>query len=469
MKERMKSILLAMLVVSNFILGSKALSNKKLWSDFGCNFFSDGFFSSVRQIFSHKQTVKANMESPQMLIVNTGYQTSRLALTGADSEFEPLVSLLKEYLTDAFGHMQKFTQVNSDEFYAALLGKSVLMCYPVKYDAAFFAYLLGIGDADIAQSFGEIENIIVTADATVLVEDSTTGRYYRMRTSRPQQQINLAIDAHRDDSDNESVINYAADLGFDNAFGSQRTVLSPNIPIYSNALSLNTVASENSLLRADGSINEAVLHEILALFEMNPNILRRYTDAEGTVVFVENNSVLKISADGILEYVCHDGGVPVSGGVFSSSFAESSAAADFVGKINTCAGCENTMQPSEDMTAELLGGNAFEIGFDYTVNGRRVLQENTDAAVRLKVETGYITYYRQVMRSYTVSEECAEVNDYIYALDEALAQYESQLDGIEITNMELVYRDNGSEGEKLPDWNVEVADILLAGVKKAEK
>ena len=29
--------------------------------------------------------------------------------------------------------------------------------------------------------------------------------------------------------------------------------------------------------------------------------------------------------------------------------------------------------------------------------------------------------------------------------------------------MELVYPDNGDEGEKIPDWNVEVADILLAG------
>lgn len=469
MKERIKSILLAVLVVSNFILGSKALSTKKLWSDFGYNFFSDGFFSSVRQIFSHKQTVKANMESPQMLIVNTGYQTSRLVLTGADSEFAPLVSLLKEYLTDAFGHMQKFTQVNADEFYAALSGKSVLMCYPVKYDSAFFAYLLGVGDAELSQSFGEIENIIVTADATVLTEDPKNGRYYRMRTSRPQQQINLAIDAHRDDTDNESVINYAADLGFDNSFGSQRTVLSPNIPIYSDRLSLRTVYSKNSLLRSDGSINESRLYEILSLFEMNPNILRRYTDAEGTVVFVENNSVLKISADGVLEYICHDGGVQVSDGSFSSTFAEISAAADFVGRINACADCENTIQPSDDMTVSLLGGNSVEIGFDYTVNGRKVLQENGGSAVRLRVEAGCITYYRQLMRSYTVSDEYAEVNDYIYALDEALAQYESQLEGIEVTDMELVYRDNGTEGEKLPDWNVEVADILLAGVKKAGK
>ena len=130
MKERIKSIILVMLVISNFILGSKALSNKKLWSEFGYNFFSDGFFSSFVQIFSHKQPVKTSVEAPEMLIINTGYQTSRLALTSADGEFLALVSLLREYLTDAFG-AASFTRVRSDDFYAALSAKSVLMRYPV--------------------------------------------------------------------------------------------------------------------------------------------------------------------------------------------------------------------------------------------------------------------------------------------------------------------------------------------------
>lgn len=465
MKERIKSIILVMLVISNFILGSKALSNKKLWSEFGYNFFSDGFFSSFVQIFSHKQPVKTSVEAPEMLIINTGYQTSRLALTSADEEFSALVSLLREYLTDAFG-AASFTRVRSDDFYAALSAKSVLMRYPVSYDSALFAYLLGIPDADFSQSFSALRNIVVTADACVLVEDTQTGHFYRARTSRPQQQIDLAIDAHAEKGgDNDAIINYAFDLGFDRSFGSQRTVLSPTIPIYSNEMSLAAVVAKNTLLRADGSINENLLHGILNVFDMNPNVLRRYTDADGTVVFVENNSVLKVSPAGVLDYTGRDDGVSLSKRGHSSQQSYVSAAADFVGRVNDAAQCENAMQLATDVTADKLQGQTLELAFDYIANGRAVLmtEQNVESAVTLTAENGKITHYRQLLRSYLPAGEQVTVNDYIYALDDAISQYESQLGGIEIKNMELVYPDNGDEGEKIPEWNVEVADILLAG------
>ena len=84
-------------------------------------------------------------------------------------------------------------------------------------------------------------------------------------------------------------------------------------------------------------------------------------------------------------------------------------------------------------------------------------------AVAIEIENGRIIKYRQLLRSYASTDTTFVVPNYILALDDTIAKYESQLNDIEINVLETVYIDSGADGIKEPSWNVEVKDVVIAG------
>lgn len=470
MKERIKSTVLVVLVILNFILGSKVLSTKKLWSDFGYNFFSNSenpvtsFISSIKSKLFNKTPAETHLEAPGMIIINTGYQTTRLALNRSDEEFADLTPVINEFLTEAFSSPQKFVQAKSEDFYSALTAKSVYMRYSSNYDSSLFAYLLGISSADFSQVFSQLCNIVISADGTVYVEDSSTSDIYRCPTNISTQKLNAIIDSHAtNEKQDAAIINYAFDLGFDKAFGTQKTVLAPIIPIYSDELELGLISAKNPLLKSDSTIKENEISNILRVFSMNPNILRRYTEADGTIVFVENNSVLKISSSGVIDYTATEG-VILTKSSYSVQFDAISAIAGFVDNVNIASGSDSTMQLSSPLTASELSSGTLTVCLDYLAGGIPVKLNNPSFrnAVTLEIENGRIKKYRQLLRSYSPTDTTFVVPNYILALDDAIAKYESQLNDIEINTLEIVYEDDGTDGIKEPSWSVGVKDIIIA-------
>lgn len=471
MKERIKSVALVVLIIMNFILGSNVLSTKKLWSDDGYNFFSDTvnnsagkWIRSIKKHFSgnrlHSET---HLELPEIIIINTGYQTSRLALNRSDEEFTQFSQLLGGFLTAAFSG-GKFNAVQAEDFYSALTAKSVYMRYPVDYDSSLFAYLLGVTADDSVRAFAQLRDIVVSADGSVYVKDTAGGGFYRCATELATYELNAAIDAHStEDSENASVINYAFDLGFDKSFGNQKTVLSPFIPIYSNELQVATIHSQNPFSATDSILNEPFINNLLRLFNMRQNVLRRHTEVDGTVVFVENNSILKISPNGIIDYSAKENGVLLSKNAYTAQFDAVSAIAGFVDNVNDAVGASAMMQLSSRLTGAELSSAAFTVTLDYLANGLpvRITDAAAKNAVTVSISNGRITGYHHIMRSYTVTSALSTVPAYITALDEAIARYQNQLNEIEISSMEIVYRDSCTDGEKVPVWDVAVKEIVI--------
>ena len=471
MKERIKSVVLVVLIIMNFILGSRVLSTKKLWSDDGYNFFANTANNSItgiiRSIKKHlggsRVQSETHLESPEIIIINTGYQTSRLALNRSDEEFMQLSELLNEFLISAFSS-QGFVSVRADDFYSALTAKSIYLRYPVDYDSSLFAYLLGVSGADFSQSFTQLRNIVVSADGSVFIEDSASASFYRCATGLSTQELNSAIDAHISDDDGQaSVINYAFDLGFDKSFGNQKAILSPMIPIYSDELQVETIRAQSPVTASDDVLNEPFINDILRLFNMKLNVLRRHTEVDGTVVFVENNSILKISPSGIIDYTAKENGVLLSKNNYTTQSGAVSAIAGFVDSVNNAVGADAMMQLSSKLTTSELSGSAFTVTLDYLANGLPVSIKNSDFenAVTVNIDNGRITRYRHILRSYTPTARLSTVSNYINALDEAIARYQNQLNEIEISTMEVVYYDDCTDGEKLPAWDVGVKEIVI--------
>lgn len=471
MKERIKSIVLVILVIMNFILGSRVLSTKKLWSDLGYNFFSNignnpiaGVIRNIKDKFRNKPAAETHIEYPETIVINTGYQTSRVSLNRADDEFISLTALLKEFLVAAFAQPQKFTEVRIEDLYSILTAKSVYIHYPVSYDSSLFAYLLGVSSADFSQSFSELCEITVGADGSVYVQDSVTDKVYRCATNVPSSELNKIIDSHISATaqENMPVINYAFDLGFDKAFGSQKTVLSPMITIYSGDLELESAYARNPILKPDSSVSESCITDILRVFNMNPNALRRYTEADGTIVFVENNATLKISDDGLIDYNSIDG-IALTKSSFEIQAGAILSLAGFVNDVNKASGSNSTMALSSSINSAALSSQKITLTLDYIVNGIPVkLKHNQfDTAASLTIEDGRLKSYRQILRAYTPSGRYVNIPNYISALDETIAEYEKQLNDIEIDSLNTAYQDDMTDGEITPIWNVEVNRIII--------
>ena len=55
-----------------------------------------------------------------------------------------------------------------------------------------------------------------------------------------------------------------------------------------------------------------IIEKIAQIFNVNANTVNRYTEADETVVYVENNATLKIHTDGIVEYKARDEGIQLT-------------------------------------------------------------------------------------------------------------------------------------------------------------
>lgn len=468
MKETIKSIVLVVLVITNFILGSQVLSTQKLWSDDGYNFFVNmgnspvsAFFSKLFSLGKKVESV-THFEAPEQIIVNTGYQTSRRVLHSTDEAFADILTIASEFLSAAFSRQQPFSPVSKEEFFSALSSRSVYLRYPTDYDAALFSYLLGAGTPDSPLGFTQLRNVVISPDGYVYVEDSSNGNIYRFLTSVSTEALTDFIEKINQSDESQSVINYAFDLGFDEAFSTQKTVLSPTIPIHSDSFDVETVLCKNVLLTSSGAPAEQIISEILPQFNMNPNSLRRYTEVDGTIVYVENNAVLKVTTDGYIHYQAKDEGILISSLASPSVNDSVASVAGFVDKVNSAASLDSSMQLSSKLTSSELMADTLTVTLDYAANGIPVKLMDGNA-VSVSINNGRITSYKHKLCSFEPTGKFIYVNNYIDALDAAIAKFENQINGIEIDKMDVCYYSYGSDGELYPDWYVEVKEIVIDG------
>ena len=130
-KERIKNLLLMLLVIMNFVLGSRILIEKKLWPG-GYNFFSNmgnlefsRLYTNIKSYFTDEDTYKTKVFDPEKIVINTGDQTTRIAIYSADAEFAGLFAEAYVVLRSAFeSDSENFSPVKALELYSALSATS---------------------------------------------------------------------------------------------------------------------------------------------------------------------------------------------------------------------------------------------------------------------------------------------------------------------------------------------------------
>ncbi len=436
-KERIKSIVLIMLIITNLVLAEKIFVNEKLWLS-GYNFFVSARNGNKK----NSVTVSESLTMPEKIIVNTGYQSSRFIYRRNSENFSSINSAASETIKAALSDSRSAFLISDEDWYAALTAKSVYLSYPAVFSLDSFASFYGIATPELPIS--EFSDIVISENGNVYLGGDG---YCKIPVT--SQSIGSIISAAAEEhSGDESVFNYSFDLFFDRNSGSESTVLSPMILIYSEPVTAPTVISHTIVLE-DGFVNDKPILSILPIFGVNKNSVRSYTEADGTLVYVENNGILKITPDGLLTFTATGNGIYLSRG------SAPSKALGFIESVN------GNIETYADVCLKSLSfsENTEHFEFDYMLEGYPVKFDGIPA-ISATVQNGYLTEYSQVIRQFEISQKSVPSPDFIEALDNVIESYRGSLSEMRITGMYPAYFDDFSGEEILIDWNIDVDNIL---------
>ncbi|MCR4718878.1 MAG: hypothetical protein K5768_04530 [Firmicutes bacterium] len=437
-KERIKSILLIMLIIINLVLAEKILVNEKLWLS-GYNFF----VSTRNNRKKNTALVTASLSMPEKIIVNTGYQSSRFIYTRASENFSSINSTASEVIKSAFRDAKSVLQISAEDWYSVLTAKSLYLNFSCSFTPDIYESFLGISAIELPIS--EFSDIVIGENGNVYLGGNDAYCKIPVSSSLISPIIQSAAEEHTDE---ESIINYSFDLNFDKNSGDESTVLSPMILIYSEPVTAFTVIPQNPAER-DGQVNEKALSAILPLFGVNKSSARSYTEADGTLVYVENNGILKITPSGILTFNARGNGIKLQAG------SDSSKIASFIDTVN------GKMDIDADicLTLAKVSVDNAHFEFDYTVEGYPVKYKGTHA-FSATVKNGYLTEYSQILRHFNVTDNQSISPDFIQALDDVIASYRGSMYEMRITKMYPAFFDRFSGEEIGIDWNIDVDNVL---------
>ncbi len=456
-KERIKNLLLVFLIAMNFILGSRILFERKLWPS-GYNFFSNisnweiaSIYQDIKSFFANDTIYKSRFLSPEKILINTGDQTTRISITPDDIEFNPILEeayiVLQKALSD---DTIPTNRIAKEEFYSALNSSSVYLEYPAKYSAKLFARLIGTNYeamTEIPNTFSDVA-ISYSPKTCVYIADIENDLFYKINVNKSSEELVMKLgECVEARQDNHAIINYSFDLKFDQPFGAQKTTLNPLIQIYSSAEEYPTIISKNPVL------DKSILDNILKVFEMNPNTMSRYTQAGGTTVFVENDATLKIDKNGYLEYE-----KTLATSEVSDEYSILTNVASIADGINKTIKNENAMSISK--TYNSPNGT---IALDYMAGGLRVniASEKLSHAVEATIENGQLKSYKQLIRSYEITNNKTKPFEFLEALDFAILEYSKSMNEININKMYIGYNDDTQLGEKNAEWIVDVDNVII--------
>lgn len=456
-KERIKNLLLVFLIAMNFILGSRILFERKLWPS-GYNFFSNitnweltSIYQNIKSFFSNEIIYKSRFLSPEKIIINTGDQTTRLSLTPADTEFNNILEESYMVLQKAFSDAEiPINQISREEFYSALNSGSVYLEYTTDYNLELFSRLIGTNyekTTKILNTFSDFA-ISYSPKTCVYIADIENSLFYKMNVNKSSENLVIKIgECVEARQGSHPIINYSFDLKFDQPFGAQKTTLNPLVQVYSSAEEYPTVISDNPLS------DRTVLDNILKVFEMNPNTISRYTQAGGTTVFVENNATLKIDKNGYLEYE-----KTLISSETNDEYTMLTTVASMADDINKAIKNENAMGISK-----VYSHPNGTIALDYIAGGLCVelKSDKLSHAVEAEIENGQLKSYKQLIRSYEVTNNKTKPMEFLQALDDAILEYSKSMNEININKMYIGYKDNTQIGEKNAEWIVDVDNVII--------
>ncbi len=489
-KRILKDTILAFLICLNLFLVFQIWFNTNMFSVDSISETSkleEFLIKPVKKLFSQKNNGGfsenlRNLMRPQRIILNKS--NSRAVLYDEDESYQKILSYTDELIRGILNGNTKINKIETislDDYCAVLKRNSVYLDYDNFCDFRLFsAAICGESKNQLTNDLSVVRECLLSpADNTlnnvaVYIKDYKTSNIMKYIIDEKKDVLEQELTSYFQTHTKESTLNYSFELNFhkqESGDGSLvRLVFDPLIIFNLVSSDMQGAESDTELLYRWPQIQEEKANEILGAFKINPMTMRKYTNLTNARVFVENEATLTLSTDGILEYKTIEGGqgLLIANDEQKNNFDiynAVSSAVNFIYQVNE--ELPYDLISSLRFNSDLTGGanqGSYTISFDLYTNGYPILQtdtmtgENTHC-ITMKIENGYLKYYRQFIRKYHPDGNSLSITPVINAVDGLIDDLNSQNDFLNVLNVGRCYVDSGTDNNLVPQWNIRVEEI----------
>ncbi len=453
--ERLKSILLIMLVISSILLTANKWFDEELWSG------DYSFFSDVKNKISADSDKDFNPNEeilrPAKIIVNN--LNNHILYTKSQENYNILSKEITAILSAAFG-TASMQESSANEWNSHLQAQSCYLIYPVIYDSSYFASQLSKeykGSIKYFKEFVIAEDARISSTMYLYVKDAIDGKIEKLRLNHETSFINNILD----DAPylNEEINYYSFELNFNTSGDDSKgkhAIIDDNVLINISGKRANKISEKNLFYNI--SMNEAVYTNILSRFNFNTSSIRKYIEADDSMVFVENYGTLKLHSNGMLDYKATD---KTKGIELDSSSIKST--------LNSCIGFVNELSSVMDMKNGVyyeissdihdIKSKSFSMSFDYYINDSKIIipsdRYSAKNAINIEVADGKIISYTQLFLGYDIYEEQLSLGSAIDAIDRIDTDDKRQnADEVSISDIFTAYSYDIGTHKWSPSWYI---------------
>lgn len=342
-------------------------------------------------------------------MVVSGAEGTQCALYYSSEQLTPAFESFAAPLAEALGSASSPREISLEQWQQRLLRTGVYFEFYFAQPLSLLSTLLGSA-AEEAGSFSTSSLCLSCTDDGVelCLESEPDGRFYTFSTG-----VSAAALISRAES-------YSANNAFFAFTNDKFSGINQSTVIIDTDTARRTVLSEN----AAGDVD---LEALMAQLGINSYVIRPYTEADGTRVYVESGKTLRVSANGEINFRAAVSGADESDMTGTVSFAWSlvqQALGPVCGDAQLClAG-----------VSELDGGE-HEVRFEYLVDGVVVDLPDRRSAALVTVSGGEAVKLELMPRRYTVTENMTPLLPMAQAAAIASARGDRRVS--------LVYMDSG--------------------------
>ncbi len=320
-RERIKTALLTVLILSSVVLSLQIWTSEKLWPE-GYDFFSvypKNFISSVFSGIKPKDTVNINVTGALDSVFSPGtvmlsYSDGRVLLNDLQGQGKDALDIINSVLTETF--KKNLTVAEETEWQNALKGRNIYADYSVDIGIFEMASFLGTTSPDAKNSV--FDNIVISMDESssgtvpVYIRHSKTNNYYKALVPFDITKIeNVFTLLSRNKMLN---LSYSYELGLNKKLTGdmekhQKVIIGSYVLLPLDTINMTEISPKSP----DTTENKAI-KAISNALGFNINTSQHFTQTDETEVFIGSTASLSVSKNGYFEYIASsdDTGIKVA-------------------------------------------------------------------------------------------------------------------------------------------------------------
>ena len=468
MKERIKSFVLALLIILSVGLTSITWIDERLWPDGYSLFVNVKEWPIIRNFFRDNYSLPMeNLGKARKIVIADGRGTSAVFYNGDkifDAVYDDISRLFVSFLS---GETEiKSTTRLTRENVRELLNEQVMYAY-VNYSVAmppsFFGQLMGVADSASLSSVAAVKDFFLlptgenSLEFLAIDSENESVMRYELAYGKTAGLINgFTGYVSGVSADNNCVM--ALQMNMDKTSPDDAVQMKTLLDSFLVLDSASTAISEKAEIISINPMEEGKTDGVVTCFSFNPGSIYRYVDSFGTIVYLENDASLKIHKNGLVEYEAleKEYGIPLSGG--RGLYESLNSAIRFAGKVYSSAVSDSkfTMNVASDIAFSQSGEMKFS--FDYYYEGTPISTAidgedgKMEHAAEMTVENGKITGFKMLLREYRETDNTRETMNIYGAIDKVALEYADSEEPVKIADMFLAYKEDGQSERLYPVW-----------------